>query len=125
MEAAFSDHLDLTVAGHITQHFPCCLIDNARTDRNLNRNIFASLTGTVAALTTGTTFSTARFHKAEIDQCVEVFITHQINIAAITAVATIWATAWNIFFATETDTTITTVTCHDQYCGFIDRKSVV
>ncbi len=91
METAFRDHINLTIFGHVGQDFTRALVENARSDRHFNGDIFTAFTGTVAALTVSTALSTIRFHKAEIDQRIEVLISNEIHITTITTVATVRA----------------------------------
>ncbi|MNY15534.1 hypothetical protein D3C86_1487530 [compost metagenome] len=74
MPTAFTYHQALTMLGHIAQRLASALVDNARPDRDFNGHVFATLTGTVAALAILTTFGAERFFETVIDQRVEVFI---------------------------------------------------
>ncbi|MNT81203.1 hypothetical protein D3C72_2207720 [compost metagenome] len=74
MPATFCHHQTLTVFGHVTHGLARTLIDNTRTDRHFNGDVFAAFTGTVAALTILPTLRAERFFKAVVDQRVEVFI---------------------------------------------------
>ncbi|MNL49104.1 hypothetical protein D3C87_1720110 [compost metagenome] len=107
------------MAGHVTEDLAGALILHASTDRHLDDNVFATLTGTVTALAVLAAFGAERFLKAVVNQGIEVFVRQQIDIAAIAAIAAIRPTVRDILFAAETDTTITTVTCNDQNRCFI------
>ena len=56
--ATFSDHQTLTVFGHVAHGFARALIDNTRTNRYFNGNVFATLTGAITARAILTTFRT-------------------------------------------------------------------
>ena len=58
MPAAFSDHQTLTMLGHVAHGFARALIDNTRTNRHFNRDVFATLTGAITARAILTTFRT-------------------------------------------------------------------
>jgi hypothetical protein len=58
---------------------------------------------------------------SEINQCIHTTVGFQVNAAAITTIATIRATEWNIFFTPETDNTITTITGTNFYRCFINE----
>src|SRR5471030_2872936 len=119
MEAAFGDHLNLTMTRHIAQNFTGTLIQNTCAYRNFNGDVLTAFPRTVTALTVGTAFSAVRFHKAEIDQRIEVFISHQEDVTAVTTVTAIRAATRDILLTTEAHTAVTAITCHDQYGGFI------
>ncbi len=119
--AAFSDHQTLTMFRHVAHGFAGALIDNSRTDRHFNRNVFTAFTGAIAARAILTTFRTERFFKTVIDQRVQVFVGFHPYVAAITAITAVRAAFWNIFFTAEAHATITAITCNDQNRCFINK----
>ena len=119
--AALGNQQTLTVFGHIAHGFTGTLIDNTRTYRHFNRDVFTALTGTIAACAVLTAFCTERFFKTIIDQRVQVLVGFHPDVTTITAVAAIRAAFRNILFAAEAHATITAITCNDQNRCFINK----
>ena len=121
MPAALSHHQTLTVFGHIAHGFTGALIDNTRTNRHPNGDVFATLTGTVAARAVLTTLGAEGFFKTVVNQGVQVLVGFHPYVAAVTAVTAVRAAFRNIFFTAETHATITAITCYDQDRCFINK----
>ncbi len=118
---AFGNTDPLACAGDVGDHGIGIDIDDAGSDRNLERHVLPFRSALFSAHSRFAVLGTIQTLVAVIDQCVERLIALNENRATAAAITTVRTTFGYVFFTAEAEAAVATLTCFYPYYRLIDE----
>jgi hypothetical protein len=93
-------------------------------DREFDDDVFAVLAGHIVAATLCSLLGTQVSHVSEIGECVCVMRGYEDDISSLAAISACRSSTGHVFFASERNCAISSVSSRDFNCGFIDKHGM-